>query len=388
MKNKIVNIIFVFCIFAFLLSGLLRAVFAPDDLNEYENRYANKLIAPTVANFLDGSFQDNAEKALSDQVFFAQNMKKTYNGVNAKYNESFLKIFSGKEDRHYVNLGEVNLFGENLVYPTSKHEYIDEPLADRVNGINEMIGKYKDIDFYVYYIEKDTDINFETREKVGVYEYINENINLPGENVGCFETDNFDDFSENFYKTDHHWNATGSYKGYKEVMNLLGYKGEIIKPSESVTLKGVFQGSKTKTPKTSSYSEEFVVNRFEFPEMDIKINGADAKDYGQQENYKEGTQEDASYSLYYGDDMGEIIFDTDNKSKENILLIGESYDNAILKLVASHFNKTYSIDLRFYTAYMGKTFHLSEYLRENDIKKVLLIGNIDYFVNGEFMPED
>ena len=50
MKNKIVNIIFVFCIFAFLLAGLLRAVFAPDDLNEYENRYANKLISPRVAN--------------------------------------------------------------------------------------------------------------------------------------------------------------------------------------------------------------------------------------------------------------------------------------------------------------------------------------------------
>ena len=32
--------------------------------------------------------------------------------------------------------------------------------------------KYKNIDFYLYYIEKDTDINFDTNEKMGTYEYI------------------------------------------------------------------------------------------------------------------------------------------------------------------------------------------------------------------------
>lgn len=65
-------------------------------------------------------------------------------------------------------------------------------------------------------------------------------------------------------------------------------------------------------------------------------------------------------------------------------MIGESYDNAVLKLLASHFNNTYSIDLRYYEAYMGQSFSLSEYLREHEIDKVLLIGNIDYYLMTEF----
>ena len=76
--------------------------------------------------------------------------------------------------------------------------------------------------------------------------------------------------------------------------------------------------------------------------------------------------------------------DTKNEEKENVLIIGESFDNAILKLIASHFNKTFSVDLRYYKAYMGKDFSLSSYLTENDINKVLFIGNIDYFIGSDF----
>lgn len=387
--KKFINAVFVVLTFVFLLAGLVRTIFAPKDLNYYENRYANKMVSPTINNLMDGTFQDTTENALSDQVPFAQRMKKVYNDANARYTQPFLKAFTkNTEERHYVNLGDVNLFGENLVYSTSDFSIIESYLKKRADDLNDMFKRHENVEFYVYYIEKDTDINFETGEKIGVFELLDGRINLPEENKACFRTDSFEDFSKNFYKTDHHWNATGSYKGYTEVMDLLKYDGEIIKPVGNAVLKEAFQGSKTKSQKTASYKEEFSVNRFRFPEMKIKINGADAEDYGQQRNYELGKEENSSYALYYGDDMGEIIFDTGNDDKENILLIGESYDNAILKLVASHFNKTHSIDLRFYTAYMGKQFHLADYLKENDIHKVLLIGNIDYFVSAEFMPED
>ena len=86
--------------------------------------------------------------------------------------------------------------------------------------------------------------------------------------------------------------------------------------------------------------------------------------------------------------MGEIIFDTNSPEKEDILIIGESFDNAILKLISTHFNKTYSVDLRYYEPLVGKKFHFEQYLKKKDIKKVLLIGNIDYFISHEFVPED
>ena len=65
-------------------------------------------------------------------------------------------------------------------------------------------------------------------------------------------------------------------------------------------------------------------------------------------------------------------------------VLGESYDNAILKLLSESFDKTYSVDLRYYEAKMGRSFNFSQYLQEHNISKVLLIGNIDYFVMDEF----
>ena len=40
--------------------------------------------------------------------------------------------------------------------------------------------------------------------------------------------------------------------------------------------------------------------------------------------------------------------------------------------------------LRYYEAKMVQSFDFSQYLQEHNISKVLLIGNIDYFVMDEF----
>ncbi len=118
--------------------------------------------------------------------------------------------------------------------------------------------------------------------------------------------------------------------------------------------------------------------------MTILINGI-KENYGHQEEYLNGkSSEEISYGAFYGGDDGEIIFDTGNSNKENILVIGESYDNAILKLIASHFNKTISIDLRNYVHCMDKEFNFSEYINDYNIKKVLFIGNVDFYTMEEF----
>ena len=69
-------------------------------------------------------------------------------------------------------------------------------------------------------------------------------------------------------------------------------------------------------------------------------------------------------------------------------MLGESYDNAILKLMASHFDRVYSVDLRSYEQDMGKPFRLAEYLREHEITKVLWIGSTTFFTSDDFMVED
>ena len=150
-------------------------------------------------------------------------------------------------------------------------------------------------------------------------------------------------------------------------------------------------GSKTAFAKnTELWTDHAFGYTYDVPSMNITENGYTIEDYGHQNlpgSAFISEDEPVSYASIYGQDSGEIIFDTGKTDKKNILIIGESYDNAILKLIASHYNKTISIDLRSYDYMMNQTFDFSSYLTKYDIDTVLLIGNVDYFLNTKFNVE-
>ena len=66
---------------------------------------------------------------------------------------------------------------------------------------------------------------------------------------------------------------------------------------------------------------------------------------------------------------------------------GDSFDNAVLKLIAQHYNKTYSIDLRNLETEDGERFNVTDYIREKEIDKVLIIASQVIFSSGEYILE-
>ena len=57
-------------------------------------------------------------------------------------------------------------------------------------------------------------------------------------------------------------------------------------------------------------------------------------------------------------------------SDRNLLIYSNSFSNAVNKLLASHYKTTYVIDGRHY-----KKVNLVDYIKENNIDDVLIIGN-------------
>ncbi len=388
MKKNIANILFVLSILIFLTAGLVKTVFYPKDINYYENRKAVALEPMSIKAFADGSLQDNVEDAITDQAFFAQRMKKSYNTTVSKYMRLVLSPIAARYPAEYIRVGTYYLFDrDNLLFAPYDFEAIRPGIDKRTEGFNKLFKKYPDIEFYTYYIEKDTDINFKSNDKIGVSEYLMNRINLPEDNKGVFEINSFREFDKYFYKTDHHWNNKGSFEGYRDVVSMLTpEETKFLTYDGEVDISDSFSGSKTLTEETALYSESFPVYKINYPAMNIYTNGAPGI-YGNEKAFIDGVGGELTYGDFYGGDMGEVIFETENKDKPNLMVVGESFDNAILKAVASHFNRTVSIDMRYYKDYMGKDFSFEECLKENDIDKVLFIGNIDYFVSDIFEVE-
>lgn len=387
---KLVNSLFIAAIIVIFLVSLVRTVFFPKDINYYENRYSEKIILPSVSNIVDMTFQDSIENALADQIPKAQVMKKYYNITITETLRSMVRPILKLRENTYVNYMGLMLFNSDHImyscYNTDEKKVFFDAKAENYNSV---ISSHPELDFYAYYIEKDTDINFESGEKNGAGEYMLSLLHIPENNKAVFEINNYPEFREYFYKTDHHWNYKGSYKAYTELLTLLDITTPPIEHVGEITLTDNFSGSKAASIGSDMFGEDFTVYTFDYPEMSITINGEAATDYGMQDDVFRGVlPENVSYGTYYGGDHGEIIFDSGNADRENILIIGESYDNALLKLLASHFDTTYSIDLRNYEHFMGKLFDLDEYISERDIDKVLFIGNIDFYILNDFMLEE
>ncbi len=372
-----------------MLFSLGRTLFFPTAINKYENRYAERIEIPTLNGINDHIFQDSIESALADQIPYAQNVKHIYNNSTSAYLYSVLSPILHNRNNSYVPFNSLYLFDEDqLVFPPMKLEDLTPSLDKKADSLNKTFKKHRDIEFFIYYIEKDTDIDFETEKKLGAREYLFDKIDLPDTNLACYEINDYDTFRTYFYKTDHHWNNKGSYVAYTDLLNFLAIQEEPLQPLEEVPI-GYFSGAKAATVGATNFTEEFDAYKFDFPMMNVRIDGAPVVDYGQEDVfYTDDYFDELSYGGFYGADNGEVAISTGNSEKANILLVGDSFDNAIIKLLATHHNNTYAVDLRNYEHFNGQPFDFSAYIEENEIDKVLIIGNIDYFVMDTFNLEN
>ena len=245
--------VFVLLVLAALAAGLIRTVFFPQQINQYENRYAAQMPAPTAAGILEGSFQDDADAALMDQIPLAQAMKRSYHQTKARYLVRSLEgvtQWAGLDRDRYVSFQGLCLYGDGYIVNWTRPLAISQEALDRKAAVlNQTFANHPSLRFYTYYIEKDTDLNFQTGEKSGLSQAILSQLALPEARKGVYTIDSFAEFSTKFYRTDTHWNCVGSYEAYRQLVDLLGCPGAPLVPAGDAVLVGEdFSGVKAPLP--------------------------------------------------------------------------------------------------------------------------------------------
>ena len=364
----------------FLLAGLARALLSPDTEIFYENRPANRFPAFSAASFLNGTYQSDVEDALSDQVPAAIRMKKLYNIFDTGLALPLIRLLG--QNGGYVGFRNICFFEDMLVVRPVALSEKEEAYHAAARLIDGWQSAAPEINFYVYYIETDRDLNLETGEKSGLYDCLAGALTLPAERVGRLRVDSFADYHRLFFKTDHHWNADGSYQGYLDLCALLGV--EPLALQDRYAVPSCYRGTRAAGVEGIE-AEDFAVNLFDFPDMTFTIPAGPIPDYGMQSLFLSGELENVSYGSVFGVDCGELVLDT-GKAGKNLLIMGDSYDNAVVKALAAGFSKTYCVDLRSYASELGHPFVMADYLREHEIDCVLFIGGVDYF--GATLPQE
>ena len=223
-----------------------------------------------------------------------------------------------------------------------------------------------------------------------------------------------------FYRTDHHWNAAGQQQGYARLLTLLSKNTSaamVPVPTEILTLPSLpFSGSRARSANDFSRAEPFDLLTFDLPPHEVWVDGTPGR-YGNREQYvmyastqagegtgpESGTETaseaaagpsvkalssngigtDAGFNHYghcNGQDYAEVVFRfPENRGMGHLLVLSESYANPLKPLIASHFDTTRFIDLRFYESTFHKPFNPAAYVAEHRIDQVLVMGSHAYF---------
>lgn len=275
-------------------------------------------------------------------------------------------------------------FEQLLFTPTMFDSHAKQIIDDRIQNYQELIQLYPDTNFYLYYHQTLHNSEFHPLNPVFPEADSGRSLayfeqNLPdGLTFGKFLLTSHEDHLEYYYRTDHHWRVNAIIRAYQEIYTMLSknYPGmsQPLTMTKTIEFPDInFLGMMARRDLYPVKADEFVVEDVILPAHDL-IESGQKVDYDRRAIYFEGKYSTIPYINHYNAFYGEVAdlieYDFHNTSDRNLLIIGSSYQNSLDPLLASHYDKTYCVDLRYYT-----DFSLSAFLSEREVDDILIIGD-------------
>lgn len=359
------------------------------DISERENRALSSFPVFSVSSFTSGEYQSTLENALGDQYPYGDEIK----GMVLTA-QSSISSLEGNLLRQVFSVSN-NVYEEIAPgyyhFAKDDHRIVEKPWAvgtdiERLKGNAVSFNALTGVKKYLYFIRnsRSQDFSKTDAENDRIYQMVCEAYQP--DKSACFAAADYEEFCRLFYQTDHHWNHIGADRGYREIMQLFGLEDECLSPDREWVFDVVFNGSYARKTKKLCADEKFAAFVYPISRMKISLNGKKGQ-YGHASLYEKNkfpTDELRNhYAYYYGGDYGEILIDNGHEKKRNLLIMADSYSNPINMLIASHFDQTCVIDLRYYEQDMGMSFDLASYVQEHHIDTVLMLGDIALFAGAQ-----
>ena len=382
MKRRSAGYVAVYALF--LAAVLFLTATDRNQVSGLENRTLSAFPRFSFGAFLSGDFQNQLEDALGDHIPFSEKIRGAVRSAGAD-------VLRLEQEAVYGSFPELKNNYTQIAegyysYAGDAHRIVEKPVpfAELPEGLRAFAAKTESLSGvrrFVYWIDNSRSVSFDHPE---ISEGQEEVFSLfPGSARETFSFEGYGEFSDYFYQTDHHWNYRGSYRGYTEILAMLRPEETPVPIAEEITISAVFNGSYARQTNLLCADEPFRFYRFDLPKSAVTMNGKRGI-YGRMDAYIKGryTEEPLTnhYSVCYGGEYGEIVYDSGTSGRDVLLLIASSYSNPINGLLASHFDRTYVIDPRYYAQWAGEAFDPESYAPEHGVTDLLLMGDTEFFL--------
>ncbi len=378
------NILFIMCFLGFLFIGMTVTIVRPKETESfYENRMLASVPVLNKESFISGSWFNDWETYLKDHAAARSTLLKA---------GTYIDLFILK--RPVVNdivITDKYLLSYNS-YDTVDPAKIAEQSAastDNLYGLKQFV---EDSGGVFYYVAVSGQLPYDSSAYPS---YLNSRADYYQSLLSIFSADmskrgiNLIDIGAVFdalghpedvyHASDHHFTYEGAMRTYQTIMERINSDNQLSLPvltSRDITVKDLdnpFLGSRMRRIfnllETADTLKIGILNQaIPFTRMD-NGNAVESDVYMLPQN----TWDTVSYTVYMGGDIGETVIDTDRPALPNVLIVGDSFTNAVECLLYTSFNEMHSIDLRWYTEKS-----LADYI--NDYKPDVVVLLRDYSV--------
>lgn len=359
MRDKVEIIVFVIVLSFF---GLGYLFFGQREFSELENHYLSLCPEFSWESFLDGDYTKKFDEYTADQILGKDVFVKMNVAMNRSCGISEINdVYFGKEDR--------------LIQDYQKP---DSVLDENLTYIRRFAEENPETDMTMLIIPNSSQIYPEllptfarTYDQAEVIRRIRSGL---GNSVAVLDaTDILLEHKEEaiYYKTDHHWTTLGAYYGYTELCQGLGLTPVAREEYDILTLSDPFYGS--------LYSKAPAF-RQEGDTLDLYYNSAGA--YEVQYPSESRTADSMydmnyagrkdKYAIFFGGNVPLARITSNSSNTEKVLILKDSYANCLVPMLADHYSEIHMMDLRYYHEDVG------DYMKENGIKTVIFIHNVDF----------
>ena len=175
-----------------------------------------------------------------------------------------------------------------------------------------------------------------------------------------------------YFRTDHHWTGLGAYYAYTDFARAAGFAPVSRDQMTYGVIEGDFLGSLYGISNQNPVLENNP-DYVEYWEPQVETSGVAFLNPEMTEGYRinlisKNVSANNKYLAFTEGDHGLARFETSVKNGQSILVIKESYGNAIIPYLAGHFEEVYIIDPR------RIELNLAEFIRGQGIGNVLTIN--------------
>ncbi len=343
----------------FLVAAFVTVVILPRDesASQKENRALAEFPEVSFQNITSGKFASDFETYLSDNVGY----RSKFTDLSAEYKNrkginSFGKIVESNADMGTggSGIGQLLVTDDRVmeIYTadkTAQDEYVD--MVDfYAKKLPESIKMYSmiiptQIDFMPFY----NTVGDNEREAI---DYLYDNFNERVTNINVYDSlkAHFDKGEYVYFRTDHHWTQLGAYYAYHKMSEAMNFMPLFLEEFEKHEIKD-FTGylySQAEAPNLYEHRDTI-----EYYKNDINDIPFDCMTYsyipGQAFPYKGvmfDTNRGASYTMFLGGDQPYIEINTNGLTKKTLLMLKDSYSNALIPWLAASYSKIIVIDAR------------------------------------------